>query len=200
MTTQRGIAKIIVPKEMTNAQFAQIQDGRVWQQLQINPLHLIQSFLTHSEEDVKFVGLEAVFLYLRAMSRTCTNCGKSSELEGFSQWVRPRGRNRFFISVVRHGPAFYCSDCCYDFKKGCFQEEKFGRVCEVRDDKLIFYSYKFSKKTSYVFELENNKFSDCSSRAYRSSWKILNSARARNLWQLNAAKRSMIYRKHSQRR
>jgi hypothetical protein len=202
MTTQRGIAKIIVPKEMTNAQFAQIQDGIVWRRLQNDHLHLIQRLLTHSEGDVKSVGLETVFLYLRAMSRTCTRCGEFSEFEGFSQWVRPRNErpNGFYNSVILRGPAFHCSNCCYDFKKGCFRDEKFGRVCEVRDDKLIFYSYDVSKKTPYVFELVNNKFPDCPARAYRSSWKVLNSARARNLWQLNAAKGSLISRKRSQRR
>ena len=182
MTTQRGIAKIVISKSLTNEQFRRIQVGRI-RSLLLDILAPVERHLATSRAEVKNIAPETVFLYLRAMSRTCSQCGKFSEFEGFSQWVRPRKRlgpdNRLTLyswTVEKVGPTFLCNNCCYDFKEGCFRSKEFGRVCEIQGDNLVFYRYDFSKKTSYVFELNGDKFPDFRDRGNKGTVKTLNSS------------------------
>lgn len=163
MAVQKGIAKIIIPKSLTNDQFAKIEDNYV-KHLLFNMMYNVKVHLAVDYNNTKNITIETVLLYLRAMSRNCTHCGKSSEFEGFSQWVRPRYKYFFTRHVELHGPAFHCSNCCYDFKEGRFRSDEFARVFEVKGDNLVFYRYDFDKNKKYVFELNGNKFPMCGNK------------------------------------
>jgi hypothetical protein len=131
-----GFDRIIISKHMTSDEYKEIKDGYFLIMLNNTLEELWQTRLSNdqrahwSESKLEFT---TTLLYVRAMTRNCTNCEKSSDREGFSKWVR-----RFKYGHALKGNHFLCNDCLLDKKEGHFRKD-FRRIGEISGDELIVY-------------------------------------------------------------
>lgn len=151
-----GFDRIIISKHMTPDEYKEIKDGYFLIMLNNTLEELWQARLSDDQEDhwsESKLEFATTLLYVRAMTRNCTNCEKSSDREGFSKWVR-----RFKYGRALKGDHFLCTDCLLDKKEGHFRKD-FRRIGEISGDELIVYHTPGSTKWgSITARLANNEF------------------------------------------